>query len=187
MSTVVTDRRSSARLARELASLAPLLEYPVAGSIAAALRCRAGLAAAHPEAAAAVGRFLEWLANEPAETQEEVFTRTFLVMPSCVPYVSVHLFGDESFRRGRLMASLREAYDREGFDPGPELPDHVAVLLRFAPSLASDELDELVHHCLAGPVAAMAGRLERTRNPYLHALEAVRLVLGASGQEANPS
>jgi nitrate reductase assembly molybdenum cofactor insertion protein NarJ len=100
--------------------------------------------------------------------------------------VSVHLFGDESFRRGRLMADLREAYDRHGFEAGSELPDHVAVLLGFAPRLAPDELDELVRFCLVSPVAKMAGGLERTRNPYLHALEAVRLVLDAAVSEADP-
>lgn len=170
--------RGPAPLAAELARLAPLLEYPAARSIADAVACRAALAA-HPEAAAAVGRFIEWLANEPLEAQEEVYTRTFLVMPSCVPYVSVHLFGDESFRRGRLMASLRQAYERKGFDPGPELPDHVAVLLRFAPRLEPEDVGELVRHCLTGPVEKMAAQLARTRNPYLHAVEAVRLVLAA--------
>ena len=177
MSAAVIDRPSSARLAQDLAGLATLVEYPTARSIAAA----------YPEAASAVGRFLEWLANEPSEAHEEVYTRTFLVMPSCVPYVSVHLFGDESFRRGRLMADLREAYARQGFEAGSELPDHVAVLLRFAPRLASDELDELVRFCLVSPVTKMAGQLERTRNPYLHALEAVRLVLEAMVSEADPS
>jgi nitrate reductase molybdenum cofactor assembly chaperone NarJ/NarW len=181
VSTGLTDRRgvAPAELAARLASLATLLEYPCGRSISAAIACRSAIATDLPEAAAAVGRFLEWLANEPAEAQEEVYTRTFLVMPSCVPYVSVHLFGDESFRRGRLMARLREAYDGRGFDPGTELPDHLAVLLRFAPLLDPEDLDELVRCCLAGPVAKMVGQLERTRNPYLHVLEAVRLALEA--------
>lgn len=187
MKSLAIDRRSSASLAAALASVAPLVEYPSASSIAETLRCRAALSREHPEAASAVGRFLEWVANEPLEDQQEAYTRTFLVMPSCVPYVSVHLFGDESFRRGRLMADLRAAYDRAGFDAGTELPDHLAVLLRFAPRLAPDELDELVIYCLVSPVAKMAGQLERTRNPYLHALEAVRLVLGAAASEEDPS
>jgi nitrate reductase molybdenum cofactor assembly chaperone len=187
MSSPAIDRRPGASFAEALSSLAPLLEYPRASSIAEALRCRAALSGEHPEAASAVGRLLEWLANEPLETQQEVYTRTFLVMPSCVPYVSVHLFGDESFRRGRLMADLREAYDRAGFDAGTELPDHLAVLLRFAPRLASDELDELVRYCLVSPVTKMAARLERTRNPYLHALDGVRLVLEAVDSEEDPS
>ena len=189
MSSGVSVLRQDAKTQRRqaLVALAPLVEYPTDRSLALALVCRAEIGDRHPEAAAAVGRFLAWLANEPREAQEEVYTRTFLVMPSCVPYASVHLFGDESFQRGRLMAALREAYDREGFDAGPELPDHVAVLLRFAPRLAPDELEELVRYCLLEPVAKMAGQLERTQNPYLHALEAVRLVLEAWGEMEDPS
>jgi nitrate reductase delta subunit len=190
MNGVATDRAGAppvARLGTDLAALAPLVEYPGARSLAGAIACRTYLEAAHPEAAEAVGRFLEWLANEPVETQEEVYTRTFYIAATCVPYVSVHIFGDESFQRGRLMARLREAYDAAGFDAGAELPDHVAVLLRFAPHLGPDELGELVEYCLAGPVAAMVGQLARTRNPYLHALEAVRYVLGAGVPEVNQS
>jgi nitrate reductase assembly molybdenum cofactor insertion protein NarJ len=85
------------------------------------------------------------------------------------------------------MARLREAYDAAGFDAGTELPDHVAVLLRFAAHLGGDELDELAEYCLAGPVGRMAEQLARTRNPYLNALEAVRHVLGQEIQEGNPS
>jgi nitrate reductase delta subunit len=171
----------SRRLASHLERLAALLEYPAPASLAAAVACREALGRSAAEAADSVGRFVEWLANEPQEALEEVYTRTFLIAPSCVPYASVWLFGDESFRRGRLMAELREAFARERFDAGPELPDHVSVLLRFAPRLAADELDELVRYVLAGPVAAMTERLARTKNPYLHALEAVRLVLEGWG------
>ncbi len=187
MNAPVMDRRPEGALAGTLASLAPLLDYPGERAIAAALDCRSALAGEYPEAAAAVGDFLEWIANEPMEAQQEAYTRTFLVMPSCVPYVSVHLFGEESFRRGRLMADLRDAFDRAGFEPGSELPDHLAVLLRFAPCLSPEEFDELVRYCLKAPVAAMAASLGRTRNPYLHAIEALRLVLATVDREEQPS
>ena len=85
------------------------------------------------------------------------------------------------------MADLRDAYGRTGFDAGTELPDHLAVLLRFAPHLEPDELDELVRYCLSAPVAKMARQLERTRNPYLHVLEAVRLALGPVDSEEDRS
>src|SRR5512138_1986014 len=40
----------------------------------------------------------------------ELYTRTFDLTPVCAPYLSVHLFGESSFKRAQLMTGLREAY-----------------------------------------------------------------------------
>ncbi|HEX6200854.1 MAG TPA: molecular chaperone TorD family protein, partial [Thermoanaerobaculia bacterium] len=117
---------------------------------------------------------------------EDLYTRTFDLTPVCAPFLSVHLFGQESFRRARLMTGLEEAYRRAGYDRGTELPDHLAVVLGAAEVFPDDEWRELVEQVLALPLARMKGALAggpadgSPRNPYRHLLEAVRLALGVA-------
>lgn len=162
-------------------SLLPLigrcLAYPDEGLAAAAVTLREGIPA--PSAAAApLGRFAAAVARVPLDRLREVYTRTFDLQPSCVPYLGVHLFGEESFKRARLLTGLAEAYARDGHGSGGELPDHLAVVLGWAPRAPDDEWAELGRMCLAGPVRDMAAALAGTDNPYRHLLEGLRLVLG---------
>lgn len=117
----------------------------------------------------------------PPELLEEAHVRTFLVAPASAPYVGVHLFGEESFKRAHLMSQLVERFRAVGFEPGNELPDHVAVLLRFARHLGSEELSDLVRWCLAVPITAMHGSLADTRNPYRHLLAALKQTVAPEG------
>jgi nitrate reductase delta subunit len=114
---------------------------------------------------------------------QDLYTRTFDLTPRCVPYLSVHLFGAESFDRGRLMTGLDEAYRRAGFDRGGELPDHLGLVLRFATAFDETEWDELVTLCLARPLTLMLGELQEAGNPFRHAVEAVRRALGVAHVE----
>jgi nitrate reductase delta subunit len=168
---------------RLCASLAPLLEYPGDSLIARAFECRHLIEGAVPDAAREIGRFLEWALNTPRETMEEVYTRSFYISPLCVPYAGVHLFGEEGYQRGALMARFKEAYDAAGYDGGEELPDHIGVLLGFAPRLDGEAFDELVRYCLREPVRRMARQLERAGSPYLHVLRAAQFVFEAVHSE----
>ena len=134
-----------------------------------------------PRAARQLDRFLDRARSLGPERLQEVHGRTFELSPSCVPYLSVHLFGDGSFRRARLMAGLAESYHRAGFDRGGELPDHLGLVLRFAPHMDGDEWRELVRFCLVPALPSIAAGLEGTDNPYRHVLEAVRLLLEPPG------
>jgi nitrate reductase molybdenum cofactor assembly chaperone len=168
-------------IASRLVMLAPLLEYPEERLIGRVVDCQAALAGDCPDACSELGQFLAWLVScEPGEA-EEVYARTFLITPACAPYASVHLFGEESFRRAELMAGLRAAYERVGLASGSELPDHAALLLRLAGRVGSDELEELLVYCLRPALASMANRLGSTRNPYRHPLRALELLLGGGG------
>lgn len=150
--------------ARRLHALARLLEYPGADFAAR-------LAAAPPGDYAA-------LAALTNDAREELFAATFDIAPSCVPYVSIHLFGEENFKRGEFMAALRARYAAAGFDSGGELPDHLAVLLRFAACVTSDEWRELTAFCLLGPLAGMLAALPAA-HPYRAVLLAVERELHA--------
>lgn len=116
-----------------------------------------------------------------AQALEEAFVRTFELQPSCSPYAGPHLFGDEGFQRGRMLAGLRAGFERVHFDSGSELPDHVAVLLRFAARVEGPERAELLEWCLATPLVAMEKRLEDSANPYRHLCRAARRLFAASG------
>jgi nitrate reductase delta subunit len=110
------------------------------------------------------------------DEREELYTATFDLCPACVPYVSIHLFGEENYRRGRFMAALLERYAQEGFATGGELPDHLAVLLRFAAQTHAAEQRELTQFCLLGPLRRMQESLAE-EHPYRALLELVEEVL----------
>ncbi len=163
----------------ELALIAELFEYPRAGFAADAQRAAREVSdeAARPHLSA----FANEVAGLQPELLEEAHVRTFLVAPASAPYVGVHLFGEESFKRAHLMAQLVEQFRRVGFDAGNELPDHVAVLLRFARHLDADESADLMRWCLAVPVTAMHASLAETRNPYRHLLAGLRACIAPEG------
>lgn len=108
---------------------------------------------------------------------EEIYNHTFCLMPLCVPYVSVHLFAEESFQRTAFMCLLKEAYQKEAFSEGQELPDHLAVLLRFAPKFSAEEWHEMVTCCLEKAVKGMLEKLKDTQNIYRHPLQALQCLL----------
>jgi nitrate reductase delta subunit len=107
-----------------------------------------------------------------ADEREELYTATFDVTPRCVPYVSIHLFGEENFKRGEFMAALHNQYEQVGFVTGGELPDHLAILLRYAATLSEPARRELVEFCLLGPVGKIMDSLP-DEHPYRYLLETV--------------
>ena len=115
---------------------AELLEYPHPGIAQAARECVERVAPENAEAAALLGEFASFVERTPHDTVEEVFTATFDLDARCHPYIGYHLFG-EDYRRSALLLELKDLFRQYDYDCGVELPDHVAVLLRFM-SLCSD-------------------------------------------------
>ena len=116
--------------------------------------------------------FCNALRSLTADEREELYTATFDVTPRCVPYVSIHLFGEENFKRGEFMAALHSQYEQVGFVTGGELPDHLAILLRYAATLGEPARRELVEFCLLGPVGKIMDALP-DEHPYRFLLEAL--------------
>lgn len=158
-------------------SLGPLLDTPDAGFIARLDGVHAVAADVDEAAADRLGAFRGEMAGMSGGERAELHAHTFELSPICVLYVSVHLFGEESFKRARLMTGLDEAYHAAGFGRGRELPDHLGVILRFAPHFSDEEWDEMVRYCLAGPVREMHASLARTSTPYRLLLEAIAGVI----------
>ena len=155
------------------AELGAALEYPGPGYQKAVAATHDALAGAYPEAVASFAAFLDAIDEKTPEELEELYAQTFDFAPLCNAYVSVHVFGDESFKRSQLMTGLAEAYRKAEFDRGAELPDHLAVILRFAPLMSDLEWADMIECCLRGAIAKMIEPLERAANPYRHVLYAL--------------
>lgn len=121
---------STTNQARILELFAELLEYPAPGVADLARECRGLVAPENPQAAALLAEFAAFVERTPHSTVEEIFTSTFDLNASCHPYVGYHMFG-EAYKRSALMLELQDRFREHNFDPGVELPDHIAVLLRF--------------------------------------------------------
>jgi nitrate reductase molybdenum cofactor assembly chaperone len=134
----------------------------------------------------ALQRFATAMSALTSDEREELYTATFDVTPACVAYVSIHLFGEENFKRGEFMAGLQARYAQAGFNAGGELPDHLAVLLRFAAETDEVERRELTEFCLLGPLGKMIAALSEA-NPYRALLETVREVLEAAYPGIRPA
>jgi nitrate reductase molybdenum cofactor assembly chaperone NarJ/NarW len=134
----------------------------------------------------ALQRFVGAMSALSPDEREELYTATFDVMPACVPYVSIHLFGEENFKRGEFMAGLQARYAEAGFSAGGELPDHLCVLLRFAAQAGETERRELVEFCLLGPLGRMMEGLSEA-NPYRALLESVRETLQSACPGVRPA
>jgi len=146
---------------KQLLPLARLLEYP--GSDFEAVLATA-MDAEEPFA-----RIMRTLSQE---SREELFTATFDITPSCVPYAGIHLFGEENFKRGEFMAALSARYDEIGFSRNEDLTDHVANLLRYAIACDEAERRELAEFCLLGPLETMREGIHE-ENPYRILLQTV--------------
>ncbi|MEK7703910.1 MAG: nitrate reductase molybdenum cofactor assembly chaperone [Myxococcota bacterium] len=164
-----------------LETLGQLLSYPRADYAA---RADAALAYA-PATAAACREHLEhfraYVRATSAAELEETYARTFDLSPVCVPYLSVHVFGEESFKRAQLMTGLADAYTRASLPSIEELPDHLSVVLRRAGAFTPEEWQELVQYCLREPLGKMCAALTRAESPYAHVLGAVLALLQAPG------
>jgi nitrate reductase assembly molybdenum cofactor insertion protein NarJ len=163
-------------------ALARLLDYPSPDLFDRIENCRRMARGQHEETANLLDRFSDALLaldGVPSDVRslEELYLRTFDSQPQCIPYLSVHLFGEESFQRAKLMVGLSESYQRAGFDIGTELPDHLAVVLRSSPSLCREEWVDMAAYCLRAPLDTMVEGLVENRNPYCHLLMAIRSLL----------
>lgn len=157
-------------------ALARLLEYPGADFASRMTEAARVLPRLGEAPALAWERFRAALEPMTPEEREELYTATFDVRPACIPYVSIHLFGEENFQRGQFMAALLERYRRCGWPTEGELPDHLAVLLRFAAQTEDGEQRELAQFCLLGPLRRMQEALA-DEHPYRALLEAVEAVI----------
>lgn len=160
--------------------LAELLEYPRHELSARARECRDLLATTRPEAAGLMGEFATFVEGTPRGRLEEVYSATFDLSPDCCPYAGYHLFGDDP-KRADLMIGLQQSYRAIGFSAENELPDHLALLLRFLAQQADLELERDLLDRVVVPTLEKMSKLLEGKNPYGNALKATLLVCGEAG------
>jgi len=157
----------------ELGSFASLLDYPGPRSLQTAREVGPGR----------LGRFLDFLERSSPADAETAYARAFDFEPSTCLDVGYHLFGDTS-RRGLFLAGLKRLYAGAGYETGPELPDHLPVMLRFlAAGTDFEERRELIDDCLVPAVAAIRRGLERQGHPYADLFGALRDELAGEGRK----
>lgn len=164
---------------RTLKALSALLAYPdaelqvAAPDVADALQAEGLLDAAR---IAALEPLLDQLARDDLFDLQERFVLLFDRSRTLSLNLFEHVHG-ESRARGGAMVDLLETYRAGGFEPiGPELPDHLPMLLEFLATRplaeARDMLGDAVHIFVA-----LAERLERRDGspyaPVFRALEAL--------------
>ncbi len=161
---------------------AELLNYPTPRLEGQTRICLTLLTVDFPDAAQHMQAFWQSTQTLPLGRMEEIYTGTFDVNPTCFIYAGYMLFG-ESFKRGKFMVRLQQEYRHYGFDRDNELPDHLAVMMRFMSEV--DPLDpfvqSLVEDCLIPVLGKMiAGFNIDGNNPYLQLLLTVTGVLEKS-------
>ena len=162
-------------------AFAALFEYPGSDIKEQAAQCLIQLQPIHPEIAEALEKFVRRLDQLSLDKMRELYTTTFDMQPVCYPYLGYQLFG-ESYKRGAFMAQLNEAYHAIGYSAVQELPDHIAIVLRF---LGLDATNRQNDFCQAlineGLIPAMEKMLkvfgEGSENPYFGLLSALHLFL----------
>ena len=88
--------------------------------------------------------FIKKIGALSLEQWEELATGTLDLSPAAAPYVGFQVWG-ESYQRGAFMAQLNRAMAELDIDPGGELPDHLAPVLRYL-AAADAPLPELAGH-----------------------------------------
>lgn len=121
--------------------------------------------------------FLAKMKRMGLEMWQEYYVQTFDLMPKCSLYLSVHLFGEESFKRAELMTGFKAVYERQGGVETTELPDHLALVLKNNELFEDEEWAELVSMGMVPAIAKMTRLLEKNGNPYACILKAVQILL----------
>jgi nitrate reductase molybdenum cofactor assembly chaperone NarJ/NarW len=172
------------------ALFADLLEYPTPALAGQVKSCIESLVPVHPDAAGKLAEFQLHLQGQSLAQMEELYTSTFDMQPVCYPYVGFQLFG-ESYKRGAFMAKLVEGYRAGGYAAGKELPDHVAVILRFLAGGSQAQEGEfgrtlLVEGLLPGLRKMGAAMEGESLNPYAAVLSALLSVLETMPEREMP-
>lgn len=156
-------------------ALSALLTYPTSELQAAVPEVRQVLAAEGllpPAAVQALDPLLNDLAGGDIYDLQERYVLLFDRSRTLSLNLFEHIHG-ESRDRGGAMVDLLETYRAGGFDlVGPELPDHLPVLLEFLSTRSADDARAILAD--AGPIiVALAERLKRRETPYAAVLAAL--------------
>ena len=183
---------------RVLRLFAELLDYPRTELTGVAGDCAALVAARSTEAAGVLHEFEAFAANTPLPRLEEIYSSVFELDATCHPYIGYHMFG-ETYKRSAFMLGLKERYRPYAIECGVELPDHLAVMLRFlAVNADLTETEEIISQALHPALRKMLkSKDEEPPDPdiprapakgdeYRHVLQALSWVLQTMAPDGEP-
>ncbi len=153
-----------------------LFRYPDGGYLEAARQCHRAVGAAEPDAAAPLARFLTQMESLLTEAQQELFTATFDLNPSCALEVGWHLFG-ENYERGAFLVKMRRQLTRFGLHDLGELPDHLRLMLEVLGRMPAEEAEKFASACLLPALGKMRANLAGKSNPFEDVLDAIALLI----------
>ncbi len=147
---------------RQFYLFADLLEYPQSDLTESVRECEALVSPGNPEAAELLHGFRSFEKDASLGQVQELYTRTFDLDATYHPYVGHHLFG-ESYKRSAFMVGLKERYKAYDFVVEGELPDHLAVMLRYL-SLCedNDQVTEIIRDAM---VPALEKMIKKDADP----------------------
>lgn len=167
--------------------LAGSLEYPDDYWSTGLERCGQWLTIQEPDVAAQFIRFRRNVTALSTGKLQELYTQTFDLNPVCTLDIGYHLFG-ENYKRGELLAKLRETEAQYELVQANQLPDHLPVLLRLLTKLDDRELRlALIGELLIPALGKMLEALGQTDNPYRDLIEAISNALKNEVPEAKSS
>ncbi len=168
---------------------ATLLDYPRTALTGVAGECAALVTGRSVEAALLLREFESFAEKTVLARLEEIYTGVFELDATCHPYIGYHLFG-ESYKRSAFLLGLKERYRPYAVQCGVELPDHLAVMLRFLavngdPAETEEMISEALHPALRKMLKSKDDEPPDPDIPkppargdeYRRVLEALRLVL----------
>ena len=154
---------------------ADILDYPEHSIAKSIGDCATELAVQAPDAHVQIMDFYTAVAQKNLGQLQEVYTNAFDLRPDCTPNLGYHLFGDDG-RRGLFLVELKGRLEARGIPLGFELPDHIALILRYL-DIAEEECPSVIEDCLLPAVSRMVEVLDHSGNPYEHVLRALLSLL----------
>jgi len=158
--------------------LANSLEYPGDNWNTSVDHCGQWLTIQAPDVAAHFISFRRKVGELSIEKMQELYTQTFDLNPVCTLDVGYHVFG-ENYKRGELLAKLRETEAPFELGQANQLPDHLPLLLRLLSRLEDEELRlALIGEILIPALNKMIEALSQTDNPYRDLIVVINDALG---------
>ena len=153
--------------------LASSLEYPGEDWNSRLERCKHWLTIQEPDVAVQFIKFQRNVKKLSIEKLQELYTQTFDLNPVCTLDLGYHLFG-EDYKRGQLLAKLRETEAPYELGQANQLPDHLPVVLRLLAKHKDEELRRsLIVELLVPALGKMLEALGKTDNPYRDLIEVI--------------
>jgi nitrate reductase delta subunit len=168
--------RDRGDLVNTFAVVSLALQYPDPEVVASRLEVADAARALPPSAANdALRAFLAWWVSEPGDDLRRRYVDTFDFSRRTALDLTYYTHGDRR-QRGLALVALRRRYAASGLELlGPELPDHLPVVLEFA-ALDPEAGGELLAE-LRPVIELLRLALERAESPYGGLLSALCLAL----------